>query len=359
MSIRVPSADQHEPRRPGAAWVGGVCVALLAALVVAQSVGGRTETTPTTTPSSEAAIPLVDTIPGLEGRVVVSFADHLRIVDGGIVSEQRLPNLLGETLRPDVSGVAIAGLAGRDGRTLWAGPVSGSLAVLSGDVESFTWHRRSGGDLAWLETQVGTATLVTAAVGTDSQINTVTRHTLEGFTPTRIATWDVDSYVIEALDGRERVIVAIGADGVERWRRPGRTASAHDTDQVLIRTDGPGGVEYAFVSQGDGSLIDRWFFPDSVTALESFDRRLALVSLDGAWPTRLLVVDAPTGTIEAAENVGYRLDPPAWSPDGRFVLAPGKDDLGGHVAVALDTATGTVVAVPFGERVLRVDVLAP
>jgi hypothetical protein len=356
MSIRVPSADQHDPRRPSAALIGGVVVALLAVLLVVQSVGGRTETTPTTTPSSEAGIPLVDTVPGLEGRVVVSFADRLQIVDGDTVSQQPLPKLLGGSLRPDASGTALAGL---DGRTLWAGPVSGGLAALSGDVESFAWHRRSGGDLAWLESQAGTATLVTAAVEADSPINTLTRHTLSGIVPTRLAVWDVDSYVIEATDGRDAVIVAFGADGAERWRRPGQSASAHDTDQVLIRTDGPGGVEYAFVSQGDGSLVDRWFFPNSVTALESFDRRLALVTLDGAWPTRLLVVDAPTGTIEAAENVGYNLDPPTWSPDGRFVLAPGNDDLGGHVAVALDTVTGTVVALPFGEPVLRIDVLAP
>ncbi len=317
--------------------------------------------------SEVLAGPLADALPGFAGTLVATVGpwgavDLVRWGSDGATREP-LPGAFGP-LAVDAGGEWMAYLADNGaGPVLRAGPLS-AAPVFATAATSAAWHSSQPGRLAWLAADPeGTgATLATLDLAASGQ-----PQPLGDLDPALLHAWDEAGFVVTdwADAGRTVELQLLTPDGSVAAAHPG----------VDFVDQAPGGtvlavrhvdIRTAFLASrpnlADLSHIE-WAPSNGraehrMAAWSPDGRHIAFLTYSAELPASWeLEIWSIFGTLDHRVPLGYRAWNVAWSPDGRFVAAPGSDHRGTDVVVVYDTEAETLSAMQFDDIVQHVELL--
>jgi hypothetical protein len=313
---------------------------------------------------------LGDLVPGLEGTLVVNVGEPapyqgLMVWSRGWSSPRPSTMAAGGPISPNASGGQIARLVRAAGdigpdSALHVGSWSGSpMAPARLDVRSFAWHGTDPGLIAWLEA-VDEPTgvdlppgfeewerrffepraLRVAAVGTTTPFQVIGDPvaTIPGGELLAWGSWGyavaVPEVEVDPPNWRGEWLVVLAPDGEERWRTLDRAAAVSPAGLLLLQVSAPTG-EFRIVNAADNEEVGAGTMGHGVAFAAAFSpdgRRLAFLvrrfDPDG-WLAAVWDVDAAEWTrVADLPGTGYNVAGPGglirWTPDGRFVLVPGR-----------------------------------
>ncbi len=327
---------------------------------------GRVTTTTTTVPTVVVEItedvltrPLGDVLPGFDGTLVATLGswgavDLLRWGPDGAAREP-----LTEAFGPlafDAAGewMAYLGVDGT-GPVLHAGPV-GAAPTFSTAASSTAWHGRQPGRLAWL----AAGTLVTADLAAAGQPHQV------GGDADALHAWDEAGFVVTDWDaGQTAELQLLAADGSVTAAHPGIDFVDQSTDGWLLLVR-HAATQTAFLSSA-ADLADVshvvWAPADAraeqrLAAWSPDGRHIAFLTYSGeTFATWELEIWSIFGTLDDHVPLGLRAWNVAWSPDTRFVAAPGSDLEGKGKLVVYDRDADRLYVLELRDIVQHVELL--
>ena len=373
--------EEHRRRPPHLTAVRGM-VAILAVLAMLTlvlvtgddeaPVAGTLITTPppdtTTLPPTTTTVPYSETlgaaIPEVRGRLVAAVGqDPIQLVTwagNGAPTTTSIPVWAGPEIRFDRSGDYMAFLgpaeAGADS-ALYVGTTTDwhQLAV---QAESFRWHARDGGRVAWS----GGGLLCQGRV-----------HPGGGFTTLRCLL-DVEGRLLGfddagfLLGDDAGAVIRLDDEGGELGRATGTSAMIGADGRILLVDSGqpgdPATTQFSVAEPDLDRVVPLDWAPEGAVAEDGFvawspassPPQLAFLvpTGDDTWEIQHWSL---SGRLIASRSIAGRYWEVEWDWLGRYVLSAGVNDRGEDVIQVFDTDAGLQFALPAAARVQDIDLV--
>jgi hypothetical protein len=340
---------------------------------------------------------LADLVPGFEGTLVAEIGSwylavwpaHMRIpsvnpVDPGMPFEfdpsSHLPARLVRAATELEYERSLLLVGSHPIRVAGSGGLLISMGAAALNVRSFAWHLSQPRMLAWIEgapdtqTQEETLTLHVGEVGDDGVfVHSPLLATLPGnYRVISMLAWDTWGFLVSGFDNAGSASLSLLApDGSLAWSRALGPQSMRTTaeqvslngDILLVNIDhATDEMEIALTDiSGQAPRVVDWGLSFGLVRLAPDGQRVAYISGDGRRAE--VVIRHVDGTVLQAVPLGNsRVWDLQWTPDGRFVLAPGELEpfgSGGHVLFFVDSEDGSSHVVRFDGWVQFPRVLLP
>jgi hypothetical protein len=315
------------------------------------------------------AVRLGDLVPGLEGTLVANVGEPapyqgLMMWSRGWSSPRHGSIAAGGPISPNASGGQIARLGRAAGdigpdSALYLGSWSGSpLTPARLGVRSFAWHDTDPSLIAWLEAadeptgadlppgfeewekrfyEPRELWVAAVAANTPFQLIGDPVATIPGAELLAWGSWGyavaVPEVEVDPPNWRPWLVV-LAPDGEERWRTLDWTVAVSPTGLLLLQGSTPTG-ELRIASAAENEEVGAVPMEHGVTFAAAFSpdgRRLAFLgrrSEPDGWVVAVWDLDAAGWTrVADLPGTGYNAAGPGglirWTPDGRFVLVPGR-----------------------------------
>lgn len=327
--------------------------------------------TTTTSPAPPDIPTLAELVPGFEGTLVA----HLGSLTTGVLvvwpADASVPDRIdldeGTALRLDASAALAARRAPAFGEgngeysTLLIGPFPSvqDMRPAALSVGSFAWHGTKPRFLAWVEATgpdgpggAAGRTLWTAEV---DEGGALVGRSAVGPTPEALISWGEWGFLVHTFEGErsQRHIALLDPSGSEVWAMevdgPGVDAAASAAGRILVRHDPVHERPLLINDSATEPPVPHEWAPSaslwfSWHPLE--DRVVSANWVDGGY---LIAVWDLDGSMLNSVVVTHRIWDVGWTPDGRFIVAPGERWPGAldHIVLFYDTEDGSLHEVGF------------